>query len=470
MSLNYFSILLSKIDLFGKAVELNFNGGGKSRTRIGGFFSILFFGFWIWSIYDVGQDIFKRKNPTTLATEVFTENPERMVLNPSTFSFAFGLEDPIFFSHYINESIYTMEVVVKQMRRQKNADGSVDLIWKDIALKTEVCTEAHFGDIAENFANLQLTQLYCLALDQPNLKEVSIEGMYESDVFDYIQISAKQCNPGTSRVPCGSDEEIEALLGGGGYFAIYFTNRAVNTKNYKAPTHRYRDVSFTMFGNNYYKEIHMYLNHLEIRSGTGWLTTDESSQKYVQFGSIDETVALKQKEGSMLDFQIRTGKIVQVYNRSYIKIQDIAAQANGLSSVALIILLIFVTPFSNLKFYESLINELFDVRILKDDISKRKGGDDGKSQGPDQGMKMTRSKTMKKEPVKKKRKHKTSLELETRVDSKPVQIEVIDSPKSFLREDTNEYEQLKNGSLLNKTKVLYRTKEKKLFLFILIYN
>jgi len=29
--------MLSRIDLFGKAVEFNFNGGAKSRTRIGGF-------------------------------------------------------------------------------------------------------------------------------------------------------------------------------------------------------------------------------------------------------------------------------------------------------------------------------------------------------------------------------------------------------------------------------------------------
>jgi len=296
-----------------------------------------------------------------------------MTINPYTFSFAFGIEDPVYESHYINESIYTIEVTLKHMRRKTSSDGSVELDWTSTTLETETCTESHFGNLGSNFANLQLDALYCLKKEQPGIDAVTIQGMYESDAFDYIQISVKECSNSTSNDTCGTQDELDALLGGGGFFAIYYSNLAINSEDYDDPTTGYRDSGFTMFGNNYYKQLYMWLNHLDIVSDSGWLTESEHTDSFIKPGSIDETVTMKTMS-SMLDFQMRVGKVSTVYSRSYIKVQDIAAQANGLTSVVLVLMLIFVTPYSNLKFYESLINALFDVKTLKKDSAIKKSG------------------------------------------------------------------------------------------------
>jgi len=432
------ALLFSRIDLFGKAVELNFNGGRKARTRVGGVFTILFLGFWIWAIYDVGHDIIKKEDPTTVTSEYFSENPAMMKINPDTFSFGFGLEVPITNSHYINESIYQVEVTIQQMRRVYQDDGTVNLVWTNISLEVETCTQAHFGTLGPKFAGLQLDQLYCLKKEQPNLQEVVITGMWDADLFDLIRISIIPCNSKTSKVACGTQEEIDWYFGGAAFFGIYFNNLAVNSKNYDAPTNGFRDSVFTLLGNKCYKQLFMYLGHMEMNTDSGWLTDNTATTSYIKYSNTDESVTVINGEpntDSVLDLEIRVSPVTTVYSRSYIKIQDIVARANGLSSVALIILLVFVSPYSNLKFYESLINDLFDVKTLHDN-------DDPK--GPKLNRKVTKFVKPKNGPPNKKKfylnkdEHKTILDAQI-TESPTIRLtsEPLESPKPLLQTDNN---------------------------------
>jgi len=144
-----------------------------------------------------------------------------------------------------------------------------------------------------------------------------------------------------------------------------------------------------------------------------------------------------------LDLEIRVSPVTQVYARSYIKIQDIVARANGLTSIALIILLIFVSPYSNLKFYESLINDLFDVKTFKDKDPQDPQFDRKKTLY--EKIQEKQGKTKKKSPSNKKKfylnkhDHKTVLDAQNILctESPGIRLtsEVLDSPKPFKLDD-----------------------------------
>ncbi len=69
--------------------------------------TLLFLGFWIWSIYNVGKDIYQRKIPKMATADVISVDPKPMTINSDLFTIAFGYADPISASHYKNDSIFT---------------------------------------------------------------------------------------------------------------------------------------------------------------------------------------------------------------------------------------------------------------------------------------------------------------------------------------------------------------------------
>ena len=356
--------MLNKLDFFGKAVLLKFNGSQKSQTRAGAIFTLLFLTYIIWSIYHVGKDIVLRRDPRTVTSESFQENPEPMIISPETFSFGFGLQNPDTFDHYIDESIYTVEVSHNQQRRVKHDDGNVEAVWTTTSLEVETCTPSHFGNIGEKFINIGLDKILCLKRDQPNMQQIRIQGVFESPTYEYVSVAIKQCFNHTSNGRCASQDKINSLLLGG-WYAVYYPNMAVDPKNYTHPNLKYRDSAFTTVGNNYFKEISMWLSHIEVSSDLGWLTTNEKTSAYIKLDQIKEMTNFRQDPDGFMRFTVRVGKVTQHHSRSYIKVEDISAQVNGLATFGLLAAIIFVVPYSNLKFYESLINELFDIKTLQ---------------------------------------------------------------------------------------------------------
>ena len=356
--------MFNRLDLFGKAVFLNFNGKRKSQTQAGAIFSIFFCVYIAWSVYHVGQDIIRRKEPRTLNFDSYDENPKQMILPSDSFNFGFGLQNPDTLKHFINESIYTVEATHNRQRRIVNPVGAVELDLVSTPLDVERCTTDHFGEIGHHFISIGLNELYCLKKDQSKMNEISIEGVSESDIFEYISVNIRQCN--VTKSLCAPQKDIDAELAAG-WFAVYYPNIAVDPKNYSNPDLKYRDSLYTTIGNNYFKEITMWLNHLEINSDLGWLTTNKERRDYIQMGDFRELTNFHLSSNGFMRLNVRVAKVKTNYDRSYTKVQDILAEVNGMATLGIIAGLLFVYPYSNLKFYESLINELFDVKMLKKD-------------------------------------------------------------------------------------------------------
>lgn len=259
------------------------------------------------------------------------------------------------------------------MKREINSEGEYERSYIYTALETEPCTVEHFGSNVESFLVLELENMRCIKKNQPGLKEISIEGKWEGSVYENVMIDIYPCTEKTSNATCGTKDEINMHLRGA-YFSFYFTRIGIDPRNYDSPDTHYLSSFYTLISNTYFKEIPMMLNLLQVKTDEGWLTNDIVTRNYVQYERTDELVDMRPSEAA-LSFILRSGDITTIYERSYIKIQDILAQASGLINAGIFVLLIALHSYSTIKFYEELINELFHYKKPGKDVfhSKKQG-------------------------------------------------------------------------------------------------
>ena len=247
------------IDLFGTKPAFNYKRKESSKTACGVFATYAFISFTLWSIYHVGNDIFYKQNPKAYQNDQFFEDPEPTHISPDTFNVAFGLQDPNTYAHYINESIYSVVATWRQIKRVTNPiTGNVEMIFNEIPITLERCTPEHFGTLSEKAKALELPNLHCFRKEDKEL--LRVQGRFESPYYEYITVDYAPCKNGGS-VVCAPQEEINAKLDGA-YFAMYFTDLAIDPQNYTNPEGKFVDSKFTTFGQKYYTEYALFLRHV----------------------------------------------------------------------------------------------------------------------------------------------------------------------------------------------------------------
>ena len=392
-----------QIDLFGKSVLFNYRGNSKSKSKIGAVFTVALVGFIIWLIIDFGQDIIHKREPKANTFESFNDNPAATPLTAETFAFAIAITNPYTFANFINESIFTVYAYTYKSTRIPQSNGTVQVIPEYLPLELERCQVGHFGDLAEKFSYVELDQMYCLKKEQPALNGSNpiLEGNFESPVFQNINIEFKICDNDTSTVTCGTEEEIANVLDGG-FISLSFSNIAIDLTDNKNPLKLFRDGYFTTIGTTFSKSVSLYLQQLEINTDSGWLTTDYHTENYVKFDEIQEMFTFGTQR-NFAYFAVRLGNVKKHFNRSYTKVQDVIAKVNGLIAVAFTLFVIVLAPYVRLKFYEALINEIFDIKLTKGKSSKEKKKNKKKGQQVQTSLRsiefISRSKTIGKEDI-----------------------------------------------------------------------
>lgn len=107
------------------------------------------------------------------------------------------------------------------------------------------------------------------------MDSITIQGVYESTVWKYLQGAILPCDPATSAIICRIQEELDYYLGGQGFFVVYFTDMAVNTKDDEEPTTGYQNRKYVVWESRV-STIYFLVNHVEISSDVGWFVKDES--------------------------------------------------------------------------------------------------------------------------------------------------------------------------------------------------
>ena len=359
---------LARCDLFGIPVSLTFAQQQKSRSTFGGICTLVFAIFALWSIIHSSQDLVYKQEPRILQTDTYTDVPKDILLSPDTFPFGFGLEGnaDANFDQFIDETIYSVQVTLWTMIRSTDENGIAQTDWSSTLLEVERCTLDHFGKFQSLYTTFPVSDLYCLKQKQKSgLDQVLLQGTTEGDLFQYLNIAIVQCDNSASNNTCASPEAIESRLDSS-WFSLFYADLAIDGKNYTRPDVRFRKSYYTLISTIMSKKGTLKLGHVEMTTDSGWLLKGEKTEEYVKLTGTEEFFDLKpDPDGFMYQTIIVADRLESSYDRSYIKIQESLAQAQGLITTLMIGLILCLAPYSRLKFYESLMNEIFHFSLSK---------------------------------------------------------------------------------------------------------
>ena len=355
-----------QVDLFAVPITLNHEGREKAKSFHGIFITLLFAGFIIWFIYTLSKQMFSHENPNTITYDTFQEIPDALELNSETFPFAIGMQLPSAYSlaYFMDEQIYVPVIKLLVFTSITESDGSITKDRQIIDVDIEPCTLKHFGSASDNVKALPLSSMYCVKPEQANLKKIELAGKEDLSTYKAFYVGIQQCYD-TATKTCKDATEIEDKLTRS-WINIIYLQAAINPQNFTEPNQRFVSGYSTMLSPSMLKSGIIQLNHLNVIDDDGWLFESKKTKNFIKVANPIENFDLEpDAAGFIYSGVFELGQVTTTYERQYTRLQTVHAQIQGSAATVILVLIILLRPYSEVKFKETLINELFDVNPFK---------------------------------------------------------------------------------------------------------
>jgi hypothetical protein len=337
-----FPSLFLTLDFFGIPPVLNINGKKYFNTFCGTCISIFIILIAFFFIIFYSLIILKHSQPNILTTIYNDENPKLINLKPENFVITFSLQN-IEYENYIDESIYTINatksIVYLDDRGINNA--------KETEISVIKCSDYKFQIIPQYFKSLPLKNLYCI-----NETDIRLQGQFKQNVWEYVNVRFSKCiNSTNNNFSCKSETEINNALKGG-FIGIFLTDFNILPNNYSHPYHIYGKNIYNTFSINYHLSYWIFLKSIELKTDSGLIFSNIKSMKF--FALEDTKPDIDYREGNVfLTMVFRNSPKREVYERTYLKIQDVAATISGIINLSLIIgeILVYIIRLTLYRFY-----------------------------------------------------------------------------------------------------------------------
>ncbi len=346
---------IQKLDIFGVAPAIRFQGGSKSYSHFGLMYTLLTGTFVIWSIVFTSQDFVHRTNPALITTTMFGETfHDDLVLNHDLFQLGFGIYENRFLGNYfIDPSIYT--VTASMGLYNYYPDGTCILTSEPLDIVP--CQNSNF----DNQVNYYASQ-WCLSKTQANFDYLFTRT--EDDQF--IQIDFRFCNNATSGGTCAPQDVIDRWIIDSDIQTTFRQSTTI-ASNYKKPiSHFYTDQWQGLLLDKT-KSVKLMLDVVEFTSDDGWLFQSETTETIINFNPIAGDVLERREPDLFASFIIANSGNKILYHRTYMKIQDVLAQVSGLAAAAALILGFLAQPYAELKMYEKTVKDIYKINVHKKD-------------------------------------------------------------------------------------------------------
>jgi hypothetical protein len=304
-------------------------------------------------------------------------------LNSSNYGFAFGLQNPFTYDQFIEESIYRAEAY--HITGKRIVSGNTTFFdWNLKKLELEICSVSKFPTSYHLlFKDLPLGNYYCLKNNS-----FSLFGTFLNEEYQYVMIKLFECRNKTSDLPestnnplvninneynntsdseksknnrnengdkkkeivCQPKQYIDEILAGT-FFSLAHTDLTIDPTNYTNPNQLYSGDSYTTVSNQFFKEMHHYLNVINFNSDKGWLVSEIEKQTFLKLDFIKEMTDFR-KSDNFLSYTLKLSTKVEIYTRSFAKVQNIAAEAGGFLKMISLVCLVFSFYYNKSKFYE----------------------------------------------------------------------------------------------------------------------
>ena len=314
------------LDIYGTIPSFTIHGHKKFRTIIGSILSlltyiiiILFFGIYI-------RGVLKHLSPKLVTTIYNDFDPKPINLTKDNFLITLSLQT-IDYSNYINDSIYYVNATLSSITLQN--DGSYQEIITP--LKIIKCSEYNFHFLNNYWKNLPLESLYCLDIDN-----IELRGDFKTEKWNVLYLKFSKCiNTTENNNSCQSNEVIDNYLKGG-YLGIFMSDIIIEPNNFQNPSQLYGKNIFNTFTYKQYSDFWIYLKHEQVVTDLGYFFENKNTKYFFGIDHADYLSDYREDKNIFLSVGIRKSLKREVYERSYVKLQEAAANACGIIKVSMV--------------------------------------------------------------------------------------------------------------------------------------
>jgi len=314
------------LDIYGIIPSFTIHGHKRFRTVIGSILSlltyiiiILFFGIYM-------RGVIKHLSPKLVTTIYNDFDPKPINITKDNFLITLSLQT-IDYANYINESIYYINATLSSVTLEN--DGNYQEIITP--LKLIKCSEYNFHFLNNYWKNLPLENLYCLDVDN-----VELRGDFKTEKWNVLYLKFSKCiNTTENNNGCLSNEIIDNYLKGG-YLGIFMSDVIIEPNNFQNPSQLYGKNIFTTFTYKEYSDFWIYLKHEQVVTDLGYFFENKNTKYFFGIDQVNYLSDYREDKNIFLSVGIRKSLKREVYERSYVKLQEAAANACGIIKVAMV--------------------------------------------------------------------------------------------------------------------------------------
>lgn len=357
---------LVDFDIYAKRVGFFFENKEKLGTKFGFCLTILYvsISFSLFIFYTTIT--MKRTEIKVHDSTIYLKDSPDLNINPEMFYFAFGVENPMTNTRFIDETIYTVKV--KLYERVK--DGSTLKTIKEKILDVERCKQEKFGEIYQKLLVAgELNDSYCI-----NDINLTLSSDYQQSKLSYLNIEVYSCvNTSNNNNHCKPREEIDSYLSGT-FISFLAKDIGLDPSNYTFPIIPMVQNLRTTIDKNFFRDYVLYFGLTEIQTDKGLFYESIHKERYMNFIKSTQSFYNRNEQkyyngDSMCDVQFKFGDDIHVQKRAFMKMTEVFAITGGYMQL-LSTIFTFTTLLSNKLGYEiKLVNSIFNFYPKKRQIS-----------------------------------------------------------------------------------------------------
>ena len=355
---------LSKFDILSPKITLYQNGKLTHFSLLSGILTLLSLFFCLVVGMLLADDIIRRKNPTSHFFKRFEKDLDLYSLNSSGIFHFFRFSTNYITYPIINNSLiriiglrnYSLYINNRSVINEGNIEYWIyDKCEKDIDNKD--FDSSIFSDISD-FENFVCLKYYYNPDSKKFYKntEKNFKSPYlihgssnKNNLFYYMIIESCRNDSNYNLIygnnSCGTNEEIKQFknkIDGGD---IYFIDNYVDVSDYKKPIHQYiQSTSCTMNGLEI-PVIHLQFFPSKVYTHSA-LFTDSYKVKQSFLYNTKESKSRELDNFSIGEFAFWIENNVEIYDRSYKKIQNLLADLGGIIKIIILIADIINSPYN----------------------------------------------------------------------------------------------------------------------------
>lgn len=347
---------LSNLDIISPKLTLYFKNNESHSSSLGGVITIIAYTLILSSTIYFSLDIFLHNNPTAFYYNKFVEDVGVFPLNSSSMFHFFQMSlvnNEVDIVDFNAISIIGVQELINTYTENNDLTNYDHWVYgncdpnKDLNDLDYLNTFSNFekSGCIRKFYN-HTTQTYYETSEKGFIYPTIEKGCSHPNRTFYGIIIERCRNSSLRATPCKSDQEIDQYISTHVGLEMEIIDQYIDVTNYKTPYTKYFYKITSGLFKGYFATNHLNLNPSTITTHNGLLFDNKEEKVAYVFEQNEKNTQEALGTGIYCAFYFWMQNRMQIYERSYKRLQDVAASAGGIASL-LTVLASFLNFFYN---------------------------------------------------------------------------------------------------------------------------